>query len=351
MAFVEGTQILTNSGWKNIGDISGHDKVLVRNFLGDAEFIQPFAIKKKQYTGEVITVGAKDWNFTVTTDHRVVYEKSKKVKGTNMKSVPAKDLKIHLHHRIYRKFRYIFPDEPKREYVTIRDDFGRRRVIISNYDWYKLVAYVLCRGFIRMKPGRPMLMFLVSEEKADKELADIRDILDRIGVSWHIQHSDKTRIKLVVSSKNTLAQRLINRLGSSVRKEMFLPDKIIYNSSKELAKLLIMTIIEISTNPDTKNSICQISTSNKKLIDSLSMLCMLSGYSVHSTLKSRVGDFTGKGIAKKDSYTFRIFKSPDTYSPRYIKKSNYSGFVYEIDLFEGQVYVKGGTMPVWVNPK
>ena len=40
MAFIEGTPIFTDSGFKNIEDIGGRDKVLVRNFLGDAEFMK-----------------------------------------------------------------------------------------------------------------------------------------------------------------------------------------------------------------------------------------------------------------------------------------------------------------------
>ena len=55
MAFPADTKVLTNRGWKKIEDVGGHDRVLTRNFLGDAQFTKPFAIKKKSYSGEIIS--------------------------------------------------------------------------------------------------------------------------------------------------------------------------------------------------------------------------------------------------------------------------------------------------------
>lgn len=351
MAFIEGSKLLTGTGWKEIENISGKDTVLVRNFLGDAEFIQPFAIKKKLYHGNVIKFGARSWNFTVTPDHRIVYERLSDSSVIHIDHKSASDFTLNLKYRLYRNFRYMFSSEPTREMFKIYTDTGNRYVTISNYDWYKLVAYTLCRGFIKTGYGRPMLMFLIDENKADKEINEITDILDRIGAQWHVQHSDKTRLKIVVSSKNTLANKLACCLGSTKRKEMFLPDKILFNSTKELSKLLVESIIEIHSRGIADNEGCQISTTNTKLLDSLGLLCTLSGYSSYVVLKSEAGTITNTGVTKKNSYTIRIFDAPRSYSPTFIEKSNYTGYVYELDLFEGQVYVKSGNMPVWLDPK
>lgn len=322
MAFIEGTQIFTDSAWKNIEDISGRDRVLVKNFIGDAEFIQPFALKKKQYDGDVITSGAKDWSFTVTPDH-----------------TPTGD-------QFKRNFHYMFSEEPKKEMIKIRDEFGTRTSTISDYDWYKLVGFVLTRGFVRTKPGKPMLYLFLEEDRIEEEIRILGDILDRIGVAWHVQYSDKTLPKIVVSSKNTLVNRLITRLGSKKRKEMFLPDKMIYNSTKELSKLLIDTIKDTS-----RGETDQIVTTNKALIDSLTLLGTLSGYSVRYYLLSEAGKTTSRGTTKKDSYLLFIFPQVSQYSVIYRKKSIYSGYVYEIDIFDGQVYVKDGISPIWIAPK
>lgn len=327
--FISDTQVFTNTGWKKIQDIGGNDKVLVKNFLGDAELIQPFALKKKQYDGEIIKVGGKDWSLTVTPDHTGLDDK-----------------------KIVRRFRYMFPDEPTKETIKIWDDFGTRHSTISHEDWYKLVAYVLVRGFIRPKPGRPMLFLFLEEGRVEEEIAILGDLLDRIGVSYHVQYSEKTRPKVVVSSKNTLAARLITRLGSAKRKDMYLPDKMIYSSTKELAKLLIETIIAASIRPETeRGTVFQLATSNKKLIDSLTLLGTLSGYSMRCVFRLKAGSPVLNGFTKRDSYILQISSSPALYSFINRKKSLYSGYIYGIDLFDGQIYVKEGSMPVWVNPK
>lgn len=339
--FVAGTQIFTDSGWKNIEDVAGRDRVLVRNFLGDAEFIQPFALKKKKYEGKVIKMGAKDWSFTVTPEHPISYS----ING-NFYSATAGDFTLSVKKRIYRKFKYMFSEEPQREIIRAWDDFGARSVTISPYDWYKLVAFTVSRGFIRMKPGRPMLWFFLDPEKVEEETRTLQDIFDRIGLGWHVQHTEKTRPKFVVSSKNTLARRMINRLGQK-RKEMSLPDKMIYNTNKELAKLFIETFLELHGQTGK----VQIVTTNKKLIDSLTLLGTLSGYSVRHSLVAKAGLEVRGSITKKDSYMLLISNIIETYSATSYKKLTYSGYVYGIDLFEGQVYVKQKLMPTWVSPK
>lgn len=327
--FVSDAQIFTNSGWKKIQDIGGNDKVLVKNFIGDAEFIQPFAIKKKKYEGEVLKFGGKDWSITVTPDHQNLDDK-----------------------KIVRRFKYMFPDEPTKETIQIFDDFGKRSSTISHEDWYKLVGYVLMRGFIRMKPGRPMLWIFLEEDRVEEEIRILGDLLDRIGVGWHVQYSEKTRPKVVVSSRNTLAARIRTRLGSKTRRTMYLPDKMIYSSTKELATLLIETIIAASIKPGTKRrSVFQISTTNTRLIDSLILLGTLSGYSIRYVLKHKAGSPVLKGFMKRDSYILQISGITGEYSFKEMQKLPYSGYVYGINLFDGQIYVKERSMPVWVSPK
>jgi hypothetical protein len=338
--FVADTQIFTNSGWKRVADISGNDKVLVKNFIGDAEFIQPFALHKKQYDGEVIKLGAKDWSITVTPDHEVVYKTR-----WDIKTSPAREMPVNDHNRLQRKFKYMFPEDPKKEYIKIWNDFGETSTTISHEDWYKLVGYVLTRGYIYTERKRPMLQLFLDENRVEEEIIILSDVLDRIGVAYHVQYSEKTRPKLVVSSKNTLVARLLTRLGSQTRKTMRLPDKMVYNSSKELTKLLINTILDASGATD------KIFTTNIGLIEDLELLGTLGGYGMRHTLKTPAGTPVNKGFTQKDSYILHISAPIALYSIKYVEKSVYSGYVYGLDLFDGQVYIKEGLSPIWTNPK
>lgn len=350
MAFIEGTKIFTNSGFKNIEDISGRDKVLVRNFIGDAEFIQPFALKKRQYDGEVIKIGGNNWNFSVTPEHIVVYDSGEYESKPDYKYVPAGEIKTTKYDRIQRKFRYILPDDQLKEIIQIRDDFGTRSVTIDHDDWYTLVAYMLTRGFIRRTKGRNTVFFYTRDGRLDEDVRIVGGILDKYGISWSLTYSAQPMIML--SSKNTLAARLITRLGSRNRKEMSLPDRMVYRSSRVQIRTLIETIINNSIGEHTaRGTTYTLSTTNKRLIDSLTVLGTVGGYSMTTVLKTKAGTKTRFGITKKNSYNLKISSGHETYRVGFTKKSNYSGKVYEIDLFDGQVYAKGGSMPVWVNPK
>lgn len=354
MSFVEGTPIFTNSGWKNIEQISGHDKVLVRNFIGDAEFMQPYALKKRQYHGEIIKIGASNWSFSVTPEHIVVYDRDDIPVGSNFVYEAAENVKVHKNNRIYRKFKYLAPEEYKRETIVIKDEFGKRWISISNDDWYVLVAFVLSRGYFEKAARRKrVLNIYLDKDKRDKELPIISDILDRIGVDWSLIPSytdDRWSVRVKVN--NSLASRLTARLGSKQRKEMFLPDAMIYNASKDLAHEFIDTMIELSKKPTTKMPLTyQFTTNNEKLIGSMLLMGTIWGYGMTSTLVAKKGVDVGRGELKKDVFRLNITNLAKTYSPTRTEKLDYDGYVYSIDLFDGQVYVKDGSVPVWVNPK
>lgn len=131
MGFIEGTKVFTNSGFKNIEDISGRDKVLVRNFIGDAEFIQPFALKKKSYSGEIIKIGGSNWSFSVTPNH-IIQLSDDNYDPPRNELIPAKQVEVNKHHRIHRKFRYLLPDDAPKEIIKIRDEFGTRHTTIDH---------------------------------------------------------------------------------------------------------------------------------------------------------------------------------------------------------------------------
>lgn len=157
---------------------------------------------------------------------------------------------------------------------------------------------------------------------------------------------------IVVGSRNTLAARMVTRLGSRKRREMYLPDKMVFGSSRGLIRAFMDTLIDCSMRPETERSDWHtISTSNTRLIDSLSIMGTVGGYSITKRLKLKAGVKSGIVTTKRDSYNVHITRSVDTYSLKYSRRKSYSGHVYEIDLFDGQIYVKNGRMPIWLDPK
>lgn len=353
MAFIEETQLFTDSGWKNIKDISGFDKLLVRNFLGEAEFTQPFALKKRHFEGEIVKLGGKHWSMSVTPDHTVVYERYRPSGANKFISERADQVSANENNRINRKFRYFSPESYKKETIALIEDTGKRYVTISNEDWFVLCAYMLCRGSIKKYYKRPWIQILLDLHDPERDIRLLGDILDRIGVYWSVILSQTDGRHIIrVSVSNTLAARLQTRLGSDKRKEMYIPHSMIYNCTKELATLLMETIISLSKNPTTeRGDYYQFTSNNEKLIESLSLLGTLWGYGTQTLVMAKKGETKGLRPLKKDVLTLRIRSAVSTCSPSYKKTEQYKGLAYEIDLFEGQVYVREKGMPVWVNPK
>lgn len=354
MAFVAETQILTDSGWKSIKDIYGQDRVLVRNFIGDAEFIRPFALKKMQYDGEVFEIGCALWSFTATPEHLVVYDNQSTRYQRPIAEEYIKDLTINEDNRLHRKFKFIPDGEYKKEIINIRNNRDKKLSTVNNLDWYVLVGFILTRGYIDKAYARKYgVEIRIDKDREQQELNIVCSILDRIGLGWAIYKPPSTGlISVRIDAKNSLGKRLMNRLGSSKRKSMFIPDTMIYNANKELAKALVETIISNITRSDIiPDRSYKIASNNEKLIYSLEKLCLFWGYTTNVTVATKKGTDLGSGPATKDVLRIQITPAYKSTAPTFKNKKSYKGAVYEIDLFEGQVCTKKGQVPVWVNPK
>lgn len=332
MALTANTRIMTNKGWKSITDISGHDKVLVRNFIGDAEFIQPFALKKTHYEGDVIKFGGAYWAVTVTPDHKIVYDRNPQSVRSVQETAYAKDVKADRHKFFHRQFRYIREDKAD-EYVNIYGDIDRR-VSISDEDWYTIVAYTVMCGYIS-KDKNPRLKYMVNPEK----MLPLISILDMLGVSWSYGEVSGSSV-ITVNRDNNLARKLKLFLGARARRDMYLPNKMVYGSSQALMKHFIGTVTTLVAKP-AKNRPKQLvfNSANRKLLEGIKMMCMFCGYGF--SMSENHGEYV-------------IYVLPRTVSPwtaRFVEKSTYSGYIYEIDLFDGLIYVTERSLPVWMSPK
>lgn len=324
MAFSKDTKIFTDRGWKLVGDIRDRDRVLVRNFLGEAEFIQPFYLRKKQYEGPMVHFGSTYWAVCVTPDHKVVYEDETR---------DAADVTVNQNKHLHRRFRYIREDKSD-EVINLANGDHSRQLSISDEDWYVLVAYVVTKGFIS-KDANPRLKFFLDISN----VLPLVEILDKWGISWSTIINEKS-VVLTVNRNNNLATKLRRFLGSRARREMRLPDKMVYGSSQALMKRFVGTIINLVAKPSiTRPNQLIFTSSNEKLLKTLKDMCMFCGY--------------GFSVAKKQA-EWIVSIIPGNVSPwsvRFLEKQTYSGYIYEIGLLDGLVYVTERNLPVWMSPK
>lgn len=339
MAFLTGTKVLTTSGWKNIEDIGGRDRVLVRNFIGDAQFSQPFAIRKRAYSGKIVSGGSKNYQFRVTPDHEVVYTNKKgDIVKTTAAKVPAKRENRLKHRSRYSTDTYLTSQKIK---------YGDSERTIDTLDWYKLVGYVLRKGLIEKNRARVILTLDKKNPKKDMDL--ICPVLDNMGLVWNFTEPNL----IVISRKCNLAEKLARMLGSRIRKKMYIPDKMIYNSSIEEGRALIDTFIRASRRDgEGVEDTVQFSTTNTKLIDSLEILGLLCGYTISSILARPAGTKVQAGQTKRDTYVVYVRNSVNEVSIVREKKLDYDGKAYELDMFEDQLLIKeDDSLPLWMKPK
>lgn len=324
MGFTADTKIFTSRGWKYIRDISGRDRILVRNFLGDAEFIQPFALRKKHYDGEVVKFGGKYWATTVTPDHNVIFDNE---------TVKASDIKVDKNKRLHRRFRYLREDRGV-EKLHIKNGDSTRQVTLSDETWYTLVAYTITKGYIS-KDRNPRLKFMLNVDN----FAQIVVILDNLGITYSAGDV-KGSLVITVNRDNNLARKLKVFLSARARRDMVLPDKMVYGSSQALIKHFLDTVTYLIAKPSvTRPNQLTFTFQNPKLLETIKMMCMFCGYGFAMT-------------PVNGTYSCYIIKSGiSSWSVRFIEKYTYTGYTYEIDLFDGLVYVTERSLPVWMSPK
>jgi len=340
MAFIAETEILTKRGWILVEELAGKDKILVKNFLNEAEFIQPFALRKKKYEDDVIAIGTAFYEFTVTPDHTIGYTNG------SYKEEAAKDFSPDRKKLLDRQFRYMSPLGISKQKVKFSD--GPDRYIDSS-DWYRLLGYVVRKGYIS-SGNNPRLIFYPDSNN----LTGVKEILSNLGIDWYETTRDNGEKAIVARNTSNLANKLKLYLGTRQRKKMRLPDSLVYNTTKEHANILIQTVIESSkVSKKTDNGKYQWSSSNKALIDSIELLGTFSGYSIRSKLAKPAGYELPSGLkTKRPQYNVYIQESISSVCPVNKRYKYYSGSVYSIDILDGQVFVRDkGGLPLWLNPK
>lgn len=339
MAFPADTKVLTTNGWKNIEDVGGRDRILTRNFIGDAQFTQPFAIKKRHYTGKVISGGQKNYQFRVTPEHEVVYtNKGGDVIRATAETVPAKRENRLKHRSRFSTDRYM---------TTQKIRLGNYEYKVDTLDWYKFVGFFLRRGGIDKK--RTKIFFNLDKKNPKKDMDLICPVLDRLDLAWSFVEPSL----VIVSQKSNIAEKTARQLGARARKSMYVPNNMIYNSTLEEGKALIEMFVRASRQDGSgvKDTV-QFSTSNTKLIDSLEILGLLCGYTISSTLVRPAGYKVPAGETKRDTYVVYVRESVNEFSILRKEELDYDGKVIEIDMFEDQLLTKeGDSLPVWMKPK
>lgn len=337
MAIPAGTDIFTDTGWKPIEDVAGKDKVLVKNFLGEAMFVQPYALKRIKYDGKLVRLYHKFTSIELTPDQNMIYYHDD---GHRLRKSTAKEYTISKYHYISSNFRYSPDKWPKSVVVKTPDLPGPNTKKVSPYDWHTLAGYILARGSYHSR-SKTLLIRANKEEQVI-----LCDILDRYGLAWSLTYTGNEYTNLVrVSDKSNLSRKARFMFGNK-KGEMGIPDSMIFDNRKENILALVNTIDRL-TGIKKGN----MTGNSKKLIKSLEKTCTLWRIPYKLSWTARAGEYRGRGPLTKDRWDFKIIDKFNNFYPRKRKEVQFTGNVYELDLLDGEVYVKNKGRPVWIPPK
>lgn len=344
MAFHKDTQIMTDTGWKLIKDIKGFDKVLVRNFLGEAHLMQPFAIELIKFRGRIHCLGNSYWNIKLSPRQEVFGFIDGEEHYKQVRNVPiAETGKTFVFNRTAT---YVPEEEYKADMFTVFGKGFKKTKKMPPEDWYVLAAFILQRAMIyktaMSKFGRGDIQISLNRKKEPEAFLILQGILNRAGIQFK-EKGDRT---IVISKRNTLFSLIKRRLGSWKREEMSIPLDMTYKGSKELVQSFIDTLRLLSKR-DTKRFNNNIIAGYDKMISSLEIMCYVHGIKAarSSTIKSTSLDGEPKETLRFGQYgqlASVIFHTDD---------KNDSHNVYAVDILEGQVLARNEGYGIWVTPR
>lgn len=108
--YVEGTEVLTNNGFKDFRDVTPNDLIAEVDEFNNISFTENFELVKSEFKGKLKTISGikrrSGVDIKITPNHRMVISKMKKINGKKTfpdytEIVVAEDLKLHRDNRLF----------------------------------------------------------------------------------------------------------------------------------------------------------------------------------------------------------------------------------------------------------
>lgn len=313
MCFVEGTEILTDQGWKNFQDINFDSKVAQYNMgTKEVNFINPQRIINKEYNGNLINIHNKNntYQTIITEDHDMVvrhrkYDKNFKIKPTDI------------------KFNFIY-DIP----VAGKKQNGSR--LFSEID--QLLIALQADGTIdKQRTGERMgcqiLRFAFLKERKISRLTQILDNLIEFGITY-------TK-NVVASGHTTFYIHYPNSLP-------IVPDKNfdwlnLNDIDYQYGQSFISELQHWDGYVDEKTTCIYFGNTNEKAINIIQAIGAISGTKIHRTIQIDDRKETFNDIHRLYMYIGEEYKQ----TQGLIKENiDYNGKVYCVTVPTGAIIVR-----------
>ena len=180
VCFKEGTEILTENGWKDFRDVSENDLVLTLDKEKNNSYFNKInKVIRQDFDGDMIEYDSDNLKFSVTPDHQMLIERPQRYeKSKHWTFVDAKDLKVN--HKIKRDLGKLKQKHQNKKYKIVK--FRKREKSWYRFelnDWLEFLGWYLSEGCV----SKHDYSIHISQKKISQR-NKIRDLLKRMNIRF-----------------------------------------------------------------------------------------------------------------------------------------------------------------------
>ncbi len=331
--FHKDTEILTNTGWKNIQNVSVGEQVISLDVNNTIEY-QPIIDTTKVFKENIQNYRSTALDFSVTDNHKLcvlTQYKYKKTKNRNWDLVELKDCKSSMH----------IPRSGIWEGNSTDIQIGEHS--ISEKDFLAFLGIWLsegCSGIVKSH-----YRIIVDQKKFVKE---VRNILAKLPFHFS-EHTNKDGCtRFTANSK--LFYEYLSTLGLIGKKshEKFIPRKFLNSSFASLKAMFNALMLGDGCWQDTGS---HYDTTSKQLSDDFQELCLKVGYV--GSIKKYSNRITNKTINGRDTYRIYLRNKGNNYInffAKHIKEEKYNDYAYCVTVPKNHtVFTRFNGKPMWIG--
>lgn len=352
------TEVLTQTGWKRLDEISEHESVYSYNMeSGIIELQEIIRTIKKEYTGTMYRLSnGKKMDITMTPRHKVLL--------WNRQSKPYYLTAKELHKQLREK-------NSKLAHSTIRStgEWNGKQVeeyripgtsyVVPAMAFAGMFGLWLAEGFAdRLKhpdeKGHKSYRIQITQKKKEN-FQPIRELLKETRLPWREQIRNDGTIDWIISDKKL--HGFFSQFGKA--HEKYIPVEMLGWSTpllNEIHKWLLIGDGRNRSSNVTGRKILELSTVSKKLADNVAELQFKLGYRPFiKTFKATKNiSINGQIVESKNCkqlYTVSANVSKTTLDPRYVKieEIDYKGNVYCLTVPNGNFLIRSNDYVCWTG--
>jgi len=354
------TEILTEFGWKFFEDLNENEKVATLNpTTNELEYHIPDGYIKEKHNGEIYTCDTDQVSFSVTPNHNmyaslIKWTGHKKLKFDliTAKKLDGSDFHVKKNAINTNKDIKYFTLPKYDKSIYDRKDYSEKQILMD--DWLKFFGFFIAEGWT----DKSINGVSVCQFKNNDHLKTIYEILIKYGFIVNYVNDN------VIRMCDKQLYNYLKQFGKA--SEKFIPREFLNNLSERQLEILLDWYLKGDGSTDKTGEYVRHRgyTVSKQLADDLMEIALKIGNS--ASIKNRGKRIPSSSLnengkerkifPKHDSYQIGFYEKNSKHNKliplirkENIKKEQYEGYVYCVNVKNNIIYVRRNGKSLWVG--